>query len=259
MGLQRIFKLAVVIAALIVIGTVGFVIIEQWPLLDALYMTVITISTVGFGEIRELSPTGRTFTGCLILVSIVCMCCWTAGITSVFVDGDIRGVFLQRRMKRMANRFKNHVIICGSGVFARSILELLYANNHQVAMVCNDAGEAEVIRRQFPDVAVIEKPPTDELALALANLASARCVVAATQADVDNLLISMTCKDLNPQLPVYTYSLEGNLAGRMAKLGVDEVICPYLLGGSRVVELVESTRSGGGQLSTDAMLQGVNA
>ena len=139
MVVQRVTKLACIVAALIVVGTVGFTLVERWPLLDALYMTVITISTVGFGEINQLGPAGRVFTASLILVSIVCMCCWTAGITSVFVEGDIRGVFLHRRMKRMATRMKDHIIVCGSGVFARSILELLYGGRHQLVVVSDRA------------------------------------------------------------------------------------------------------------------------
>ena len=142
----------------------------------------------------------------------------------------------------MASRLKDHVIICGSGVFARSVLEFLYASQHQVAVVSDNKSEIETLRERFPDVPLIEESPTNELALAHANLASAWCVVAATQSDVDNLLISMTCKDLHPRLTVYSLSLEANLAGRMAKLGVDEVICPHLLGGSRVAQLVETAR-----------------
>ncbi len=144
----------------------------------------------------------------------------------------------------MASRLKNHVIICGSGVFARSILEFLYAGQHRVAVISDDQSEIESLRVRFPDVPLIEESPASELALAHANLANARCVVAATQSDVDNLLISMTCKDLHPRLAVYSLSLEGNLAGRMAKLGVDEVICPYLLGGSRVSQLVDAAQPG---------------
>ena len=140
----------------------------------------------------------------------------------------------------MAKRLKNHIIVCGCGVFAQSILEMLYVGCHDVVVISGRQPEAEAIRNKFPGVPLIEQPPTDELTLAQANLAQARCVVAATRSDVDNLLISMTCKDLNPELVVYSLSLDGKLAGRMAKLGVDEVICPYLLGGTRVAELIES-------------------
>lgn len=239
MLLQRFLKLACIMGALIGCGTLGFCLIERWPMDDALYMTVITISTVGFGEMRELSPYGRAFTSCLILVSITCMACWTAGITSVIVEGDLTGSFRKRRMQRMAKRNKDHVIVCGSGMFARAILESLYLSRHSIVVLCNDPVNSELIRTKFPAVPIIEESPTDELALARANLATSSFVVAATDSDVDNFLISMTCKDFNPNLVVYAFSIDGDFSGRMAKLGVDEVISPYRLGSSRVVELIE--------------------
>jgi voltage-gated potassium channel len=245
---RRVIELALTIGLLITLGAAGFRWVEGWSLPDALYMTVITISTVGFGETRELSYAGRVFTSCLIMVSLVSMTCWTAKITSVIVEGDITGAFRQQRMKRMAGRLKNHVIICGSGVFSRSILELLFGRKNPIAVVCDDQQHAEFVREIYPDVPVIEQHPADEFALAQASLATARYVVAATSSDIDNLLIAMTCKQFNEKIHVYVLSLNGDLAGRMTKLGVDEVICPYLLSGGRVAELIDQNEIGGPDL-----------
>lgn len=227
----------------------GFCLIEAWSLEDALYMTVITISTVGYTEIGELSSVGRAFTSVLILTSIVAMAYWTASITSVLVEGDLSGAYRKKRMERMAKKMNEHVIVCGSTVYAKSIIETLYRSNREMTVVC-DQQDAQPLTIQYPQVPLIELSPTDELALAKAGLASAAHIVAATKSDVDNLLIAMTCKQFNPSLFVIAFSYDGKLAGRMKKVGVDEVICPHLLGGFRVAELIDRNREHVGEADT---------
>lgn len=239
MLISRIAKLIVNIVCLVVIGAIGFCWLEDWSLGDSIYMTVITISTVGYGEMGELSQTGRAFTSGLIVLSIICMACWTANVTSVIVEGDITGVFREKRMQRMAKKLKKHIIICGSGTFAQSVIDLLYGGKNALVVVSDQFEETSLIRKKYPDMVVIEASPSDDLTLAHANLAFAEYVVVATPCDTENLLISMSCKQLNQELFVCSYCVDGKLAGRMNKLGVNEVICPHLLGSTRVVELME--------------------
>lgn len=235
---SRILQLAANIGVLIAIGSMGFCILENWNLADSVYMTVITISTVGYGEMGDLSPTGRLFTSILIITSIVCMACWTARVTSVFVEGDLTGRFRERRMEKMAGRLNNHIIICGAGVFARAAIDVLYGNGHPIVVVCEENKPMQNLCQVYPDLVVITSSPSEELSIAKAGLSKAAYVVAATDSDIDNLLISMTCRQLNTHVRVYALSTDPKIGSRMNKLGVSEVICPEILGGNRVADLI---------------------
>ena len=237
--LQRILKLPIVLTVLIVIGTAGMCHIESWPAQDSLATTTITMASMGVAEVGDISPQGRAFYSCLVLAFIVSLACWTGGTLSGLMTGDFATVVRNWKLKRMVRKMKQHVIICGSGAFARAILEMLYGGEQDVVLVSDNENEIDWIRQRYADVPILKLPPTDELALAEANLAGAAHVVAATDSDVDNLLISITCKTLSPALVVYTFSLEGNHSSRMAKVGVDEIVSPHMLGGARVAELIQ--------------------
>jgi len=239
---NRSLGLLAIIVMLICVGTLGYCWLEGWSFSDGFYMTVITISTVGYTEIGELSPSGRAFTSGLILVSIVCMAYWTARITSVLIEGDLSGAFRAKRMKRMARKMRDHVIVCGSGIYAQSITDTLYRQSREMVIVTDHAQGATLMAARFPGTPLIQGSPTEEIALAQAGITRASHVVAATEVCIDNLLISMTCKQLNPSLQVFSFSLDVKLASRMMKVGVDQVICPHVLGGDRVAELINRNK-----------------
>ena len=115
---ETLFKCFVWICSLVVFGSVGYAFIEGWSISDGFYMTMITMSTVGFGETNELSPIGRMFTTLLIILSIVCMSCWTACITTTFVSGELTGTFSAQRVHNMIKSLKHHTIILVSGGMA---------------------------------------------------------------------------------------------------------------------------------------------
>ncbi len=237
---RRLFKLILAILALVVLGTAGYVWLEGWPPLDAFYMTLITLSTVGYGEIRSLSPIGRLFTSVLIFLCLVSMTCWTAALTSFIVGADLHGSFLRRRTLKMVARLKNHTIVCGSGLMAEVVVERLVRAGQPVVLVSDKADEVLRLRRRFPHLLVIEGKPTDELTLAEANVLTAKHVVAATDSEIDNLLIAITCKDMGHNVSVYARSNDTTIANRMRKAGVDEVISPYQISGERVAQLILS-------------------
>lgn len=237
MNFQRAFS--ALVAALLVVGTAGFVFIEGWTLPDAIYMTLITLSTVGFGEIQELSLHGRVFTSVLIVFSWVSMACWTAGITSYMVSGQLGGQFKLQREKKMISSMQEHTVVCGGGILAQTILRQLHLAGSPVVAITDDEGEIGLIERMFPDVPIVRDDPKDELALADANLLSAKHLIAATEDDYDNLLITITGKAMGTSVRVMACASTGELASRMNKVGADEVICPQVLGGEHVANLIQ--------------------
>ena len=142
-----------------------------------------------------------------------------------------------------------HTVICGSGVMAKTIIEELTRKGVSVAVVDNDHKELEVIRRRYPDIPIIEESAVDEMALFDANILSAKNVVAALPSDFDNLLIAMTCKDLGTDIQVVARTDDLRIAGRMMKVGVDNVICPYQLSGEHAASLI--TTGAGTALAAD--------
>ena len=136
----------------------------------------------------------------------------------------------------MAEMLQGHTIICGSGTMAKTILEILVRKQVSVVVIDNDPEELKVIRRRYPNIPVIESPAIDELALANANILDAKTVIAALDSDFDNLMISMTCKDIGSNVKVVARSDDVQVASRLMKIGVEKVICPYQLSGQHAAD-----------------------
>lgn len=233
---RRVLRFTVLPAFALVLGTVGYVLIEGWSTQDGFYMSVITLATVGYGETQELSSVGRLFTCCLIFLSIICLSSWTACLTSLFVEGELTGAFNQKRAKKMADTLKGHTIICGSGTMAKTVLDILVRKQVSVVLIDGNSEELKIIRRRYPKISIIESSAVDELTLSSANILKAKSVIAALDSDFDNLMIAMTCKDLGTDLKVIARSDDMQVASRMWKIGVEKVICPFQLSGEMAAE-----------------------
>ena len=225
------------LAAVLILGTLGYSIIEGWGADEGFYMSVITLATVGYGETHELSKAGRLFTCGLIFLSIISLSCWTACLTSLFVDHEITGSLKKKKEKRMANSMEGHTIVCGTGTMARTIINVLARSNQGVVVVDEDAKALKQIKGRYRKIITIEAAAIDELALADANVLDAKCIIATLESDFDNLMIAMTCKDLGTDIKVIARSNELQVASRMSKIGVDEVICPFQLSGEHAAKL----------------------
>jgi voltage-gated potassium channel len=238
---QRMVHCCATIAGILLIGTLGYVLIERWSTQESFYMSVITLSTVGYGETRELSPEGRWFTAGLIFISIAGLSCFTASLTSLFVEGDLSGEFRRKKAKKMAASLKNHTIVCGTGIMAKTILDELTRKRVAVVVVDDSESELEIIRHRYPTVPVIEASAVDEMALFDAGVLNAQSIVAALPSDFDNLLIAMTCKDLGTDIQVVARTDDLRIAGRMLKVGVEHVICPYQLSGEHAANMITNS------------------
>lgn len=234
----RLICMACALFGILLCGSWGYMLLEGWEFNDGFFMTVITLSTVGYGETHELSEMGRWFTSLLIVLCLIGMTYWTATLTSFLVDTDLGGTLVQKRMLRMISKLKGHTIVCGTTPLAEVIIARLTRKRKDVVVIDDDTKKLEHIRTRFGRVKTVEGKPTDELCLAKGNVLEASNVVAALPSEIDNLLISITCKDLRETLSVYAESNDATIANRMRKAGVEEVISPSELCGSRVSELI---------------------
>jgi len=235
---ERLLRVSAYAVAILIFGTCGYVIIEKWSFLDSLFMTVITISTVGYGVSDSISNTGRCFTSALIVMCIISMTYWTATLTSSIVEDDLRGRFLIRKTLKMISKLKEHTIVCGSGRMAHAIIERLLRQRVPVVVIDDNPSQLADLGRRFRNLLTLEGSPTNELSLAEANVLNASHVVAATDSEVDNLLVVITCKDMGRDIDVSAQCEDPNIANRMRKAGADDVVSPFQLSGDRISERI---------------------
>ncbi len=222
-----------IILSLIIIGTVGFMLIEGWHILDAFYMTIITISTTGFKEIYPLSETGRMFTTFLIVFGVGALA-YTGGRAVQFLVE--RELLRRGRMSRRINTLKNHFIVCGYGRMGKSICEELQHAGAPFLVVDNNRETiAELIEKKY---IFLEGDATQDDVLIKAGIHNARGLVAVLPTDAENVFATLSAKVLNPEVFVVTRAVEEETESKLIKAGANRVIKPYEIGGSRMAQVL---------------------
>lgn len=214
------------LGGLIVAGTLGFMLLEDWTILDSLYMTVITLSTVGFGEVHRLSPGGKLFTSILILVGVGTLAYIATRVTEALLD---QARLRERRMRREIKRMHDHVIVCGFGRMGATLARILEQQGTQPVVVEKDPAMGERLERDgLPHVI---GDATDESSLIEAGIHEARALAAVLPHDADNLFVTITSRGLNPKLNVIARSGFEKNDAKMIAAGATHVLNPYRHGG----------------------------
>ena len=228
--------LAMVLIALVG-GTVGYRIIEQdWTLLDSFYMTFITLTTIGFGEVHELSPNGRMFTIVLVVFGLGAAATFAAHFATMVLEGNILEYWRKRHMERKLAKIQDHVIVCGFGRIGQSICSELTGLGATCIVIENDDNKQELARRSgYP---VVSGNATNDIALISAGVRSAAAIVAALSHDTDNVFIALSARDLNPDVMIIARAENNMLESRFIKAGVNRIVYPSQLGGSKIAHLV---------------------
>lgn len=220
----------------VVIGVVGYVVVADAALLEALYMTVITVTTVGFGEIIDLDPTARIFTIFLILAGVGSAVYAGVSAAEFFVEGHFRNMIEGRRMERAIERLDQHVIVCGYGRVGRHVVADL--EHESMPFVVVDDDEAKTDELGEAGYLHIRGDATAEQVLESAGLQQARALVACVQTDADNVLLTLTAKGLNPAMFVISRVKADENESKLQRAGADRVIAPSNIGGRRIAQLL---------------------
>jgi len=217
---------------LLSIGTIGYRILEHWEWIDCLYMTIITITTVGYREISPLSHTGKLFTMGLILYSVVMVAYIIGYFTKLLVESEIFFYFGRKKLERHIQSLRDHYIICGFGRIGSFICEELKKAKQPFVVIENDeAAIREMEKNQY--LFVIGNATQDET-LIQAGIRRAKGLVTAVHSDADNLFITLTGRELNPNVFILSRS-SGEVAESKLKLaGANKVVSPYKMGALRM-------------------------
>lgn len=230
--LRRALLTAATLLTMLCIGTVGFTLIEGYGAFDAFYMTLITITTVGYQEVRPLSHTGRIFNSFLIFFGVSAMFFAVGALTQTVIELELQDRYGKRRRKRMISQLHDHFIVCGFGRVGRNAsCELQRAN---VPFLVLDRSEQRVKRASEAGMFAILADATNDDDLRQAGVLRARGLIAALPSDAENLFIILSAKTLNPSLIVVTRASEEQAEEKLRRAGADTVFAPYTMAGRRL-------------------------
>jgi voltage-gated potassium channel len=233
---RRLLIAVTVLGALCALGTAGYILIEGVPLVDALYMTVITISTVGYGEVVPLSHAGRMFTIGLIVSGVGTAFYLLVGVAELLIEGHLRDFLGRTAMQHRIDRLAEHVIVCGFGRFGRVVAEELGRAGIPVVIIDTDvAKEADLARVGIPYL--IGSALSDDI-LDRAGIRRARAIVIATASDPDNVFVTLSAREKNPAIRIHARGESDGGLRRLRLAGADQTISAYQTGGLRMAAAI---------------------
>lgn len=229
------WKPALLIFLMISIGVIGFHIIEGWPLLDCLYMTIITIFTVGFQEVKSLSPEGQVFTIFVILGGVGTALFAFTKIAETVFEGAVNEFWRRRKMEKKIQNLKDHYIICGCGRMGSTVMERLKEEKLPFVVIDNSEDELEELR-QSTKYLFIKGDATQEEILMKAGIKKAKALAALLSSDADNLYLVLTVKLINPSLFVLAKAMDDEAERKIIQIGANKVVRPYKLSGLKIAQ-----------------------
>ena len=239
---MQLARAVVALAILVVVGMVGYIIIEGWSLVDAAYMVVLTFTTVGFAEVNPLSPNGRIFTMVLMVAGIGVMFYILTGMVQLVVEQEVlRTIVRRHRMRTQLAKLKGHFIVCGFGRVGRAVASTLHEQS--VPLLIIDKDENALSDAEERGYLHLQGDSTRDADLLAAQVKEARGLVAATGDDAENVYISLTVRGLNPDLHIVARASSSDAEDKLRRAGADQVVSPYAIGGRHMaITAIESQR-----------------
>ena len=233
--LRRVLWGAFWLVAVIVIGVLGYEIIEGWNFLDSIYMTVTTITTVGYSEVHPLSSGGRIFSIFLMVGGVGGALYALSGIVGYIVEGNIGTVWEKRKMQNKINRLKGHFILCGYGRVGEEIARTF--KEEEIPFIIIDNRPDCVARLEKADYIYLQGDATQDEVLKNAGIERARGLIAAVGTDTDNTYITLSARELSPDLFIEARASSAEALTKLERAGANRVILPHAIGGNRMAML----------------------
>ncbi len=234
-GLRKKLFLSVVLLILInAFGVAGYMVIEGWNFMDSLFMTVITITTVGYGEVHELSSAGEIFTIVLLVLGVGIILYLLGTEAKLLLEGQLEDLIGRKRLEKKIRDLKDHYIICGYGRMGKIIAEEFSEKNIEILII-----EKEPVPEiEKGDLLILEGNAENEDVLLSAGIKKAKGLISVLPTDAENIFLVLSARDLNPDLFIVTRASEESSERKILRAGADRVVSPYFTGGIRIANSV---------------------
>lgn len=222
------------IILMIFVGSLGYHLIEGWSWFDGLYMTVITLATIGYGETHPLSLGGRLFTLLLIVIGVALFGLLISNLTKAVIESGVRAALGRRKLFKDISQLKNHYIVCGAGRVGMRIIDELQRKDVDFIVIENDEAVAEKLLKR--GILVLNGDATDESVLEGANIRQARSLITAASTDADNVYIVLNARGLNPNIYIVARAIDLPGERQLIRAGANKVVSPVLIGSHRMAQ-----------------------
>jgi voltage-gated potassium channel len=235
----RHLKISICVLVLLVsFGTFGYIVIEGWRFLDALYMTVITLSTVGFREVHNLSDLGKIFTMVLIFFGVSVIGYIVGSLAQIMFEGQFHRIIGRKKVEKSISALEGHYIICGFGRIGALICKEFAARPLSFVVVEKDAASVERMELDGHGYLFLRGDATVDDTLLKAGIKKAKGLISVVTSDTENVYLTLTARGLNPDLFILARSGEEGSEVKLKRAGANKVVSPYLIGGSRMAQAI---------------------
>jgi voltage-gated potassium channel len=235
LALRRIERALLALVVITVAGALGYMVFEGWSFTDALYMTVITLTTVGYREVRPLDTTGQLWTMLLLVTGVGTLFYAAVSSVELVVEGAIRGYFGRRRMQTAIGKLSDHYILCGYGRVGRQVAAEFARDGVPFVVVDQDPEIVEECAAE--GYLALLGEASDDSRLEEAGVRRAKGLVAAVDSDADNVFVVLSARKLNPRLNIVARASSDESAAKLEMAGADRTLSPYAVGGRRLASL----------------------
>ncbi|RII25562.1 MAG: potassium channel protein [Geobacter sp.] len=225
-----------VLALLVTIGVTGYMSIEGWQFLDALYMTIITLGTVGFREVHDLSAVGKLFTMGLIVVGVSVLGYIVGSLAQIMFEGQFQRIIGRKKVEKRIDALSDHYIICGFGRIGALICREFAAKPLPFLVIEKHPEVHEKLHQE--EYLHIRGDATEDETLLRAGIKRAKGLISVVTSDTENVYITLTARGLNPDLFILARSGEEGSEIKLKRAGANKVVSPYLIGGSRMAQAI---------------------
>jgi len=233
---RRIGKVILTFISVIIFGVVGLMVIEGWSFLDAIYMTIITMSTVGYQEVRPLSPAGRVVIIIFIIVGVGAFLYAVATLAEYVVSGQLKGVLEKKKMKNQISKLKGHYLICGFGRVGEQVALELKREGRDFVVI--DANPSAISKCSPLGYSYVEGSASNDDVLKDAGIMKAAGLVSAVDSDAENVYVTLSAKNLRKDLYIVARASSEEAEYKLIRAGADRVISPYTIGGKRLAGML---------------------
>lgn len=224
----------ILIVFIIAFGTLGYMLIEGWGFMDSLFMTVITITTVGYNEVHELTMSGEIFTIILSLSGVGIILYVLSTEAKAVIEGELQDILGRRRLESSIKKLKNHYVICGYGRMGKIVAAELKDKGVDFIVIDNNPDAF----REVKNLLYIEGDATRDECLLKAGVDRAKALVSVLSSDAENLFVVLSAREMNKDIFIVTRAIDESSHGKFNTAGADRVVSPYYTGGVRIANLI---------------------